>query len=38
MPGFELIGEEEKQALIEVFDDGGIFFRHGFTTYNIHPK
>ena len=30
MPGFELIGEEEKQALIEVFDDGGIFFRHGF--------
>ena len=30
MPGFELIGEEEKLALIEIFDDGGIFFRHGF--------
>lgn len=30
MPGFELIGEEERAALNEIFDDGGILFRHGF--------
>lgn len=31
MPGFELIGEEEKQAVIDVFEKGGgILFKHGF--------
>lgn len=32
MPGFEVIGEEERAAVNEVFDDGGILFRHGFDT------
>jgi len=32
MPGFELIGEEERAAVNELFDDGGILFRHGFDT------
>lgn len=30
MPGFELVGEEERAAVNEVFDEGGILFRHGF--------
>ena len=30
MPGFELIGEEERRAVNEVFDKGGVLFRHGF--------
>lgn len=30
MPGFELIGEEERAAVEELFNDGGILFRHGF--------
>ncbi len=30
MPGFELIGKEEKDAVNEIFDDGGILFAHGF--------
>ena len=30
MPGFELIGKEEKKALNDIFDEGGIFFAHGF--------
>jgi len=30
MPGFELIGEEERAAVNELFDDGGILFAHGF--------
>jgi 8-amino-3,8-dideoxy-alpha-D-manno-octulosonate transaminase len=29
MPGFELIGEEEKQAVMEVFDRGGVLYRYG---------
>ncbi|MFC1478502.1 DegT/DnrJ/EryC1/StrS family aminotransferase [Candidatus Margulisiibacteriota bacterium] len=29
MPGFELIGEEEKQAVMEVFDTGGVLYRYG---------
>lgn len=29
MPGFELIGDEERAAVNELFDDGGILFRHG---------
>ena len=30
MPGFELIGEEERNAVNELFDDGGVLFAHGF--------
>jgi 8-amino-3,8-dideoxy-alpha-D-manno-octulosonate transaminase len=31
MPGFEVIGAEERQALIDLFDkQNGILFRHGF--------
>ncbi len=30
MPGFELIGPEEEQQVIEVFRKSGILFRHGF--------
>lgn len=30
MPGFEVIGEEERRAVNEIFDDGGILFAHGF--------
>ena len=30
MDGFEVIGEEELNEISEVFDSGGILFRHGF--------
>jgi 8-amino-3,8-dideoxy-alpha-D-manno-octulosonate transaminase len=31
MPGFEIFGNEERQAIIDLFDqNGGILFRHGF--------
>ena len=30
MPGFELVGEEERKAVNDLFDDGGILFAHGF--------
>ena len=30
MPGFELIGEEERKAVNDHFKDGGILFAHGF--------
>lgn len=30
MPGFELFGKEEKDAINEVLDNGGILLRHGF--------
>ena len=30
MPGFEIIGEEERAAVNQLFDDGGVLFRHGF--------
>lgn len=31
MPGFELIGEEEKEAVLDVFESSnGVLFRHGF--------
>ncbi len=32
MPGFELIGEEEKQAVIDIFDKGGVLYRYGLNT------
>ena len=30
MPGFELIGEEERKEVNKLFDDGGVLFAHGF--------
>lgn len=30
MPGYELIGKEEQKEINEIFDNGGILFRHGF--------
>lgn len=30
MPGFELIGSEEQKEINDIFDKGGILFRHGF--------
>ncbi len=30
MPGFELIGQEERDALNALMDEGGVFFAHGF--------
>jgi len=30
VPGFELIGKEERKAVNELFDDGGVLFAHGF--------
>jgi 8-amino-3,8-dideoxy-alpha-D-manno-octulosonate transaminase len=30
MPGFELVGEEERKAVNDLFDDGGVLFAHGF--------
>ena len=32
MPGFELIGKEEKKAISKLFDEGGVLFAHGFTN------
>ena len=32
MPGFELIGKEEANAVSEIFDEGGILFAHGFDS------
>ena len=31
MPGYELVGKEEKEAVLEIFDKhGGVLFKHGF--------
>ena len=30
MPGYELIGKEERDAVLEVFNKGGVLFRHSF--------
>ena len=40
MPGFELIGIEEKEAVNQVFDEGGILFAHGFDALrrNFHVR
>src|SRR5208282_4147264 len=29
MPGYELIGDEEKKAVLEVFEKGGVLYRYG---------
>jgi 8-amino-3,8-dideoxy-alpha-D-manno-octulosonate transaminase len=30
LPGFELVGKEERDEINQLFDDGGILFAHGF--------
>ena len=30
MPGYEVIGKEEQQAVWELFEEGGVLFAHGF--------
>ena len=30
MPGFEVIDEKEKKAVASIFDEGKVFFAHGF--------
>ena len=30
MPGYELIGKEEKKSVSQIFDNGGVLFRLGF--------
>ena len=40
MPGYELIGKEELDEIKEIFNNGGILFRHGFdnlrgNTYKV---
>ena len=30
MPGFELIGEDEKQEILSIFENGGVLFKFGF--------
>jgi len=32
MPGFELIGKEEQEAVNQVFEEGGVLFAHGFNA------
>jgi 8-amino-3,8-dideoxy-alpha-D-manno-octulosonate transaminase len=32
VPGFELMGEKERKAINDLFDDGGILFAHGFES------
>ena len=36
MPGFELIGQEERDALNALMDEGGVFFAHGFDGMRKH--
>ncbi len=36
MPGFELVGDEERAALDALFDEGGVLFAHGFDAMRKH--
>ena len=36
MPGFEWIDGEEKDAVMAVFDEGGVLFAHGFDGMRKH--
>ena len=36
MPGYELINKKEKQAVIDLFDEGGVLFAHGFQNKRKH--
>ena len=36
MPGVELIGEEERQAVIDIFNKGGVLYRYGLDDKRQH--
>lgn len=36
MPGFEIMGKEEQQAVNEVFDKGGVLYRYGLDAKREH--
>ena len=36
MPGFELVGKEERKAVNNLFDDGGVLKRHFLRPNRIH--
>ncbi len=36
MPGFEIINDLEKKAIVKLFDDGGILMAHGFDNIRKH--
>ncbi len=36
MPGFEVIDEKEKKAISRIFDEGKVFFAHGFDNKRKH--
>ena len=36
MPGFEVIDEKEKKAISRIFDEGKVFFAHGFDKKRKH--
>ena len=36
MPGFEVIDEKEKKAICRIFDEGKVFFAHGFDKKRKH--
>ena len=40
MPGYEIIGKEEKLAVKKIFDEGGVLFAHGFDKIrkNYHVR
>ena len=33
MPGWEIIGKQEKKALNSLFREGGVLFAHGFDKF-----
>ena len=36
LPGFEVIDEREKKAISNIFDEGKVFFAHGFDSKRKH--
>ena len=36
LPGFEIIGREEKKAVSRIFEEGKVFFAHGFDNKRKH--
>ena len=36
LPGFEVIGREEKRAISRIFEEGSVFFAHGFDKKRKH--
>ena len=36
LPGFEVIGREEKRAISRIFEEGSVFFAHGFDQKRKH--